>query len=322
MNSLHVPPSSAPRNVGPAPPNGRSWIGRGRWWVVAFALAAWGIGAAVSCGGTTGQEGLPAIANPAATAGADAAVDSTVTDPVVDAGTFDVEIFYADRALPNVVVPVEGGEAGYPWPDCPPWVLVDALGYPVDSTNSVNLIPASFDSEGGVLLDDAGRVVPAQDGSPCATYPWLGTQALDTCVARASSLPYTIFPPCNWCADAGKAAAGPGAGHPLYDNCLALYACIVNSGCGGAADSFSVKACVCGDSGASECPQHPAGPCATEEFAAAQVNASDPAGVTTFLTKDLVNVGPGTAFCAGALNQVFQTTISVIPRHCPDAAPW
>jgi hypothetical protein len=181
----------------------------------------------LACGGTTGQEGLPKDDT--------SAMDATVApdafvEPDLDAGLFDVTITYIDRDLPEVaVVAASDAAAMYPWPNCPPFIPVDGNGNPVTLGSDLNQIPSEYTSDGGIE--------PAPDGSACASYPWLGSLSLDQCVTSeyagaAPPLGFYFLPPCNWAAEAGVATAGPGAGLSRYINCINLYQCMVDSGCG------------------------------------------------------------------------------------------
>jgi hypothetical protein len=253
-------------------------------WSAAAACAAAALGAA-ACGGTTGREGLAL--------GLDAAADVAARDDATiddDSGAFDVVIQYADRILPDVAAPAEGGrEAGYPWPNCPPFIPVDQDGDPTELGMEFNQIPSAY--------NDAGAIVPAPDGSACAQYGWLGSTAIDECVTLTSTGlnmdDYLVFPPCNWVADAGLAAQGPGAGLSQYANCLSLYACIIDSGCG----VVDPTTCLCADCDA-------AGPCAVQELAALQCPPSESVQncAQNFYTNDPASAGYGGA----ALNLVFQ----------------
>ncbi len=135
---------------------------RRRRQVSAVALASTAVGTcisavigAVACGGSTGREGL-AMPETQVEAGDDATID-------FDAGLFDVVITYADRVLPDISAPPEaGGEAGYPWPTCPPFIDVGPGGQPVTPGIEVDQIPSVYGPD--------GSIVPAPDGSACATY--------------------------------------------------------------------------------------------------------------------------------------------------------
>jgi hypothetical protein len=284
-----------------------------------------GVLAVLSCGGTTGHEGLSSGTD----IGADAdSFDATTSDDAaVDAGTFDVGIAYATRELPDVTAPGQADalEAGYPWPNCPPFVPVTSRGRPTPEGTEVDQVPASFDDAGQVLLDDAGRVVPAPDASTCGGYGWLGSVQVDECTTQAnagSGAPPILLPPCNWCADAGVAGAGSMAGTPLYDLCLDLYQCLRSTACYIAkGSSQSVGPCLCGDSPVAACT--PTGLCAAQELAALQYT-SDPMSVQAALNH-LLTTAAGPSSCAASLNQLFQDAVAGGAKgSCfpPDAGPF
>jgi len=271
-----------------------------RWRAVVAASCAGSVLLGIACGGTNGREGLSPGGSDASLSGDSSGVGSSTVD--LDSGAFDVVILYADRTLPDVSPPPDatGGaaEAGYPWPSCPPFIPVDSDGDPVDPTVSINQIPAAY--------DDAGQVIPAPDGSACAGYPWLGSTAIDSCLTSSFNGPFPILPPCNWCVDAGVAAAGLRQGQPRYAICLDLYACIIDSGC--AATGSSATDCLCGpDLG--NCTMDASGPCAAPELAALEYPAISPD-----VLKNFDNTAPNAAvflgFCGGNLNSLLQATVS------------
>jgi hypothetical protein len=251
---------------------------------------------AVACGGSTGREGLVDPALTQQTAGDDA------TTAPFDAGLFDVAIQYADRNLPEISAPpaADGGEAGYPWPNCPPFLPVYPDGCP--GCLEVDESPAAFAAD--------GAVVPAPDGSACATYGWLGSTAIDECVTYKSAgysasdcnspfcgNDYDYFPPCNWVIDAGTAKGGTRTGDSRYAICLDLYACIMKTGCG---TNSNATYCLCGPNGAN-CDG--GGPCGPEELAALEYLP----GMIQNAGEDLTNVAPEFAGSGGGrLNAVFQ----------------
>jgi hypothetical protein len=281
--------------------------------IVVAALVLFPAVGVVTCGGTTGREGLP-MPQPVPTGSTDASVDgmgdagdATISN-ANDSGWFDVVIEYADRALPEVSAPPEaGGDAGsrWPWPDCPPWVAeLNGKPVPVEQVSYDYEVPAEYDDAGDVLLNDAGKVVLMPEGSACTSYGWMGSPAADKCTANnVYSTPYILFPPCNWCMEAGVAGAGPGAGLPLYDLCLSLYQCMMHTGCGAKTAGY----CLCGGNGmqvTGNCDG--GGPCALEELAALQLS-SDPVSIQTALMHFTdVNLGsPGPGYCAEFLNNEF-----------------
>jgi hypothetical protein len=245
------------------------------------------LGAFAACGGTTGREGLTPPGGPDATAD-DGGVD-------IETGAFDAPIEYADRALPDVHAPSDAGaEAGPSLPDCPPFLPIDGMGHavPVGAPN-VDQVPAVLAADGGETF--------APDGSVCATYPWLGSTAIDECVTSNAVNTVAWLPPCSWCVDAGSAVQGPGAGVPLRDLCFALYTCIMQSGCG-----QNVGTCLCGPDQAG-CVNNPMGPCVTEELAALQYRTDS---IQTALQnyEDPDPAFPG--YCGSVLNALFQNADS------------
>ncbi|HEY2512380.1 MAG TPA: hypothetical protein VGI39_16040 [Polyangiaceae bacterium] len=247
-----------------------------------------------SCGGTTGREGLTTAS------GDDGGLDADL-GPDLDADTFDVVISYADRPLPDVVARPEAGigdGGGYPWPTCPPFIPVDSTGEPVPPGGEVDQVPA--------VLDDAGDAAAAPDGSACATYGWLGSTAVDECVTSQGSgigmgADYILLPPCNWAANAGVAVQGPGAGESRFALCEALYACMMQTGCG----RFGDARCLCGtDTAASDCVKSPAGPCLNEELAALE---QPPESIAVALKNYDNIVSSVLGYSGGMLNQLFTT---------------
>jgi hypothetical protein len=239
-----------------------------------------------ACGGTTGREGL---SSPALDDGGDDAFAD-------DTGAFDVSITYADRALPDVGAPAEGGADGYPWPSCPPFIEVGPDGGAVPPGQEIDQVPAAF--------DDAGNIVPAPPGGACAEYGWLGSTAIDHCVTSATAgtgIDYVFLPPCNWSAEAGAAKQGPRAGSPRLDVCLDLYACILKTRCG----TTDVKTCLCGTGSTANCDA--GGPCGTEELAALEYRTDS----IQDALKNYTNQDPSFAGYGGAaLNQLFQNATS------------
>jgi hypothetical protein len=233
----------------------------------------------------------------------DATVDAgTGGDPAdadnLDTGVFDVVILYADRELPDIAAPAmnkDGGsaEGGWPWPNCPAFLPVGA------ATDYTDEIPA-------IYVGDGGDAAAAPDGSPCATYGWLGSPAIDECVISQTLSPettgsgtYSELPPCNWCSTAGVAVQGSGAGISLYTLCLDLYACAMSTGC-----YTNIESCFCGPTFGTPCTQNPTGPCLAQEMAALQ---ELPAAFSQAIGKDFTQTNPNSlAFCAGQLNSLFQ----------------
>jgi hypothetical protein len=274
-----LPAAGAPRPHRPGPKGA----------VIAGALCLGAVAASVTCGGTTGREGLTTAGSDAG--GSDAAPGSLD----LDAEAFDVGIVYDDRALPDVTAPVDAGPgAGPGWPICPPFIPVDQSGNPVALGQELDQVPA--------VIDDAGQPSIAPDGSPCATYGWLGSPAIDDCVTSQTSGGQNDFielPPCNWAVEAGVAAQGTGAGETRVSLCLALYACITTSGCG----ARNISSCLCGpDTNSTDCVKSPAGPCMSEEMAALEL----PAASVQDALKNYFNGGTSfLGYSGGLLNAVF-----------------
>jgi hypothetical protein len=282
---------------------------------IAMGLGAAGAGAGFACGGTTGREDLP-MPGADASATLDGGTDVTAADDAnLDATTFDVPIVYADRQLPDVGPPKEAGGDGdvYPWPNCPPWVPVQCegpspippeacRGTPAPLGSELIQEPAQYDDAGNVLVDDAGIVVLFPPDSGCGNYGWLGSVATDECTANnyTPAEDYPILPPCNWCADAGVAIAGSGAGRPRYDLCLELYQCMMHTQC---ATRYPAN-CLCGaGSLVNNCDA--GGPCATEEMAALEI-MPDPEAIQRVIM-DCYSSSRHTCagFCGAALNNLF-----------------
>jgi hypothetical protein len=219
-------------------------------------------------------------------------------DADLDAGTFDVAISYVDRALPDVTPPSNlDASAGPPWPSCPPFLATGADGGVVPLGNELDQIPAVY--------DDSGAEIPAPDGSACATYGWLGSTSADECLTSTSSGwgqgDFALLPPCNWCADAGTATQGPGAGTANFDLCNRLYACAMRTGCGA---GQAPATCLCGSASAADCILDASGPCATEELAALQYRTSSVQQALSNYTQ----IDPSfLGYCGSALNYVFQS---------------
>jgi hypothetical protein len=279
-----------------------------RAFVVGAMFSTAATGAAAACGGTTGREGLPVSAGQDGSSAP--GVDATVSDGPgsadasgLDAGTFDVLILYADQSLPDVGAAsdagtTEAGEGGPPW-DCPTFIGVRRNGMPV--------VPGSPPArELPSVYDDAGNIVPAPDGSACATYGWLGSAAIDECGMGFSAAPFSELPPCNWCAEAGAAVQGKYAGEQRYFICQQLYDCMVRTHC---AENPALSVyCLCGSETPTACANdpNPPGPCAEWELGSLEVSAQ----VSGALTQAILNYtdfNPGDVyFCAGTLNDLWE----------------
>lgn len=223
-------------------------------WGGALLMAAGSLTFYAACGGTNGHEDLPMTA----AGSVDATLEDASDDVSDDLGFFDVDIQYADQVLPDVVAPPDGGdaEAGSPFPSCPPFIPVNAVGAPVPL--------AIEDHESPSAYDDAGAIELAPDGSVCQGYGWLGSTSIDSCTTEVTGSGFIQLPPCNWCSDAGIAVQGSGAGVARYQLCMDLYACIAQSGCGP-----EISSCLCGTENTVACSSdsNPPGPCASQEMA-------------------------------------------------------
>ena len=272
-------------------------------------------GLGFACGGTTGREDLPVMTASGMDAGA--VLDSTVaaTEPSLDAALFDVATTYVDHVLPDVGAPPDAsaGDAGASrYPNCPGFLPVDADGGVLLDPDGGIALDNEFD-QAPAAYDDAGNVILAPAGSPCATYGWLGSTAIDECttVLSVGSGPsaYQLLPPCNSCAQAGVAAQGTGAGQPRYSLCMDLYACIIQSGC---ADQ-QVSNCFCGSSTGMACTLNPVGPCEAQEMAALE-EVPGSAGVLDAL-KQFTSLSPSfLGVCGSTLNALFK--YAGAENHC------
>jgi hypothetical protein len=326
----------------------------------ALALALVGVGAAwmwIGCGGTTGRENSAPLTggDSGGGAGVDATQEAAVADATIvpdsgaradattgpgsDEGLFDVIIPYADRVVPEAQAPFDaggGGEGGgVVWPNCPTDITQSLLlcsNGDVCVEAGATCPDKSLCSASGYLtiaaqFDDAGNVVPAPDGSTCATFPWLGRLDWTNCV-RAITQPDTdptiVLPPCSSLRDAGKATQGSGAGRLLYNLCKDLADCILRSGCG--ADKNGPLFCLCGGVpnqsilNVQYCPMldavtGDAGPCKNEELAAMQISTSASGAMATAVYNFFVTANAPFS-TAGQLNQLW-TTGSGNPPQMP-----
>jgi hypothetical protein len=294
-------------------------VARSGWAARLLAVLALGTGGAVlglACGGTTGREDLPAQTSPASP-GMDASVvtDSTVGGSVsLDEGLFDVAIVYVDRALPDVAAPSMGADdgGGSPYPSCPGFLPVDVDGDVLLGSDGGIELGNEF-AQAPAAYNDAGSVVLAPDGSPCATYGWLGSTAIDECLVQdpPGQNDYQLLPPCNWCAEAGAAAQGTGAGESRYSLCMALYACMIQTGCG----FTTVTSCICGPgSNNANCLQNPLGPCLVQEMASLE---ELPTSVEDAL-KNETSIDPSfLGSCGAKLNQMFKNAGGGVDKCFP-----
>jgi hypothetical protein len=250
--------------------------------VSAFAAGFGAYGTAfVACGGTTGRDGLDPP-------------DASVGDD----GGYDAAIQYIDRPLPDLyVAPIDtggGGDAGT-WPGCAPDLPVlvplpnggvpqyDA-GFTINPDGALPPMTAFF--EVPAIWVDGGGEAPAPDGSACATQVWFGSAACDLCIKEqcGGSMPgnnpwfgeygaTAVLPPCSDMAEAGLAAAGPGAKQSRLSLCQAAFNCIVASQC----YANGTDGCYC-DAGCATAG--PNGVCGPEIQAAVEVQGSTPADTT------------------------------------------
>jgi hypothetical protein len=282
---------------------------------VAISLAGAAV-AAVTCGGTTGREGLPQDNDDGTDA--ESVVESGMTG--LDSGLFDVMITYVDQFLPDIVAPADTGQdgGGSPWPSCPPFIAVGPDGGPVPlgSALEVNEVPGDYAGDGGE--------VPAPDGSPCATYGWFGSTATDNCLLQLAPAEgdFAFFPPCNWCADAGVASVGAGAGIALYNLCLDLYTCSLQTGCGAASAAYP-SACLCGNASGPDCIIDAGGPCAAQELAALQATQATLQTALENYAADPVAAQNNPGYCGAALNYVFQNAaeLGCFPADAAGGSP-
>jgi hypothetical protein len=352
---------------------------------LAAGFSVIGVFAGLSCGGTTGREDLPAPAtDDGGVTGADGTTESSVvetpTATATDAGTgdagsldatlvgnasaqeldgstFDVIILYSDRVLPAIGATApsgtDAGEAGYPWPDCPPFIRLSHQGQ-VLTTGGMDAV------ELPAAIDDAGMVIRAPAGSACARYGWLGSVAADICfdgtvvprpeggcpagvisstvadeclvTSGAGDLGFIALPPCNWAIEAGAVGVGPGAGRSRYAVCLDLYACMLRTKCSSHPTSSkdpiqSTNSCLCGTANSMACLNDASGPCATEELAALEEPATA-SGVGLALgsyeqTGNLAGTTGASAagftgYSGAKLNDVMAAVVGAYPVNCFD----
>jgi hypothetical protein len=325
-----------------------------------IAIAAFGVGVALAalahCGGTTGRDSPESpvigeidatVVDPSADGEAGAPADAS-SDQSVYTNRFDVDIQYADQGLPDVQAPPEGGpvQTGPSVPDCPPFIYTDAKKNPLPAgtcdpsegcfvTSAWDSVPADW--------SNAGEVV-AQEGGACATYPWLGSLAIDDCVTSsvfgltANTAPdgYNDLPPCNWAREAGAATQGPMIGASRYDLCMQLYTCFMQTGCflyanpsGTGGFGINPIPCFCikpsdlkGGFSVDTCLAEK-GPCYNEEIAAleAPVDPTNPGATPGYVQNNfLATQGSGAAGVEGAtLNQLFEFAVTCVPPCALDA---
>ncbi|MGH7439675.1 MAG: hypothetical protein ACRENE_28635 [Polyangiaceae bacterium] len=272
------------------------------------------------CNGTTGRDGLPSDVPPdvdattSADAG-DAGVDGeggASMDAGPDSlltGLFDADILYADRVLPEAQAAASeaGGvvEGGPSFPNCPPWLGTDISGNLIDYIDSFQQVPGDFAVDGGDVI--------AEDGSVCATYPWLGSVAVDECVAF-SAPPFALLPPCVSALDAGPAVHGDGMGQSRYDLCMALYECYMRTGCYLDPVKVDVTWCFCGASTA-VCAQKPQGACLTEALNALEIPSSMAASLAMQIESGFTTVRPSDPLAGLAAHQLNYDFHQAITTH-------
>jgi hypothetical protein len=199
-------------------------------------------------------------------------------------------------------------------------------------------VPADWSADGGE--------VPAREGGVCATYPWLGSPAIDDCVT--STFPegltggpnnYDNLPPCNWARDAGVATQGPKVGASRYDLCVDLYNCFMRTGCflfpnpnpashgtvgKNPIPCFCLKPSDLNNAFSASTCESEKGPCYDEETAAmeAPIDPSNPASTATYVQMNFTALqsGNGTVGFEGALlNLMFESALTCVPYCALDA---
>jgi hypothetical protein len=289
---------------------------------------AWAAVLLGACGGTTGREGLPSSGSAGTTgdaAGGDAtSLDGTTADADLDAGEqddsgFDVSIEYADRVLPDVSAPAEGGpEAG------------DL------EASSGGLAPCTADGQTacvqcqGNVADDAGQgagvctptealFVAYDIAQGYATAPGPDpTSGCYTCLYEAGALDDTEFADTgNECGDLPTQSftAGNGDVGGYQAICLSTLQCILGTHCAALDDAGTnnISDCYCGSAGgsASECLGSSRGPLTNGPCKTAETNgfAAMPDDSTSIL--DSFN---DVALPSGKANQFF---VASYPSVCP-----
>jgi hypothetical protein len=242
---------------------------------IALTVLLLAVRALVSCGGTTGREDLAATtADDAAPAtSVDAATDATVdatqaASGVQDAGaiTFDVTIEYADADRLPKLAPGETLDGGSDAEEAaaPAWMTWPAC---------------ACDSQG--TIDGVSVGIPADAGACSASaMVWTQRPECDTCYRTSGNEGNTQgspFPPCCDLRGAGNSSAGPGQGQPLFDLCVDLYTCALQSGCWSNQSGGSAYDCYCGDAGLAGCKSgNGNGVCKSQYESAFQVIAGSP----------------------------------------------
>jgi hypothetical protein len=219
---------------------------------------------------------------------------------------------YADRELPDVLAPTEGGgiDAGDQWPTCAPDIPAtlenDGSATPFyEGGVGTTEVAAVFTGDGGEAL--------APQGSACASQVYLGSAACDECLREQnggdpSAGPWfgefggAVLPPCSDLYNAGTAAVGPGAGQSRYDLCVAYFDCIQNSACWAATPGGDAGGCECNTNLVDCAMTGGNGVCYQKELAALEV----PPG-TSFTDVQKINRNTHTTVghAAGATNAMF-----------------
>jgi hypothetical protein len=260
--------------------------------------------AGIGCG--TSSQSNPSDA--AGTAPNDASAETTTRDATaessgdasadVNTGTPDVaDHWLADVAESSVA---DGGDAASPWPDCPPFLQYH-MNY---------VIPAEFAPD--------GAIVPAPDGSVCATYPWFYNQTVDQCLLSNGGPATDVdgasvgeLPPCGWCQGGGVALGGSRTGNSRYSICMDLYACVLQTRCFLGPDG--VTSCLCGTEPNGMCASdpNPPGPCAKQEMDSLEFNL----GSATETAKAVGHITDtsGLSGCGGNLNQ---RLLDLVQNNC------
>jgi hypothetical protein len=274
---------------------------------IAPALASAMLGA-LACGGTTGRDGLvpdtPAgtpdssAGTVDAAAGADASADGTVSGPTVDAGTFDVDIQYADRPLPDVyVAPVPEAGSGDDGGGLKPCTAAGQTScVPCDGNTTGLCTP----TEAMFVQHDIDKgLVQQPDGGDGGYVDPMGS--CYNCLWNADCIDNTVF------ADTGKECEDNLQTFGTIAECQATVMCILATKCAASA----VSPCYCGQLGlATTCQGASAVPVNGACDSVIATGLGFPLGDGTDNTAKLEN----TAYAAGRADQIFQC--GVIANGC------
>lgn len=265
-------------------------------WGTLTAALALGAVTVFACGGTTGQPppppGAPATNNGAADAGADGALsdapDDTGVDASVDAATFDVEITYADRPLPDVYV----AEAAAPPPD-------DGGGLrPCTKTGQTGCVTCDGNMDGICSPTEAAFVQhDIAKGLAMGPGPDPAGSCYE-CLMNGSCINDTEFGDVDHECEDNLATFGTAA------QCEATIACLLTTNCA----KTAVAACYCGTAAvATACQGNPApGPINGACASTIAMGLGFPLSDGTDNTAKLENI----AYAAGKANQIFQCGIA------------